>query len=259
MNETAGFDNERRRMGDRVSSINGPRVHAPAWTPEQITSFWDNYQSIPHFQTRWFTQTCGPGIVDIAERHVPKANVFLDYGCGRGDLMETLLARGRRCMGADGSPQNVVNARKRFIGREGFLGAFETPNPSLPSQPDLAFVVEVIEHVPRSLATDFLRAVGALLPVGGYILVSCPNQEDLVASEVLCPECACCFHPVQHMQSLTPTDVAALANQAGFDAVYARATRFRRRGESRLYASFLAAIYALFRHAPHLVFVGRKR
>src|SRR5262245_23596474 len=246
-------------MGSDDSVTSSPRVHAPAWTPEQITSFWDNYQSIPHFQTRWFSLTCGPGIVDVADRRVGKQGVYLDYGCGRGDLMELLLARGRRCMGADGSPQNVLSTQKRFSGRPGFLGSFQTPNPSLPAKPDFAFVVEVIEHMPRAVAGDFLRGIGALLPPGGHILVSCPNQEDIVAAEVLCPECACRFHPVQHMQSLAPADVAALIDEAGFDPVFAGATRFRRRGESRLYASIAAGWYALFGRPPHLVVIGRKR
>jgi hypothetical protein len=243
--------------GDAPGS--GPRVHLPAWTPEQITSFWDNYQSVPHFQTRWFSLTCGPGIVDFAERHVPKSGVILDYGCGRGDLMEILLARGRRCMGADSSPQNVLNTQKRFSSHAGFLGTFQTPNPTLPTQPDTAFVIEVIEHMPRTAAADFLRGIGALLPAGGHIFVSCPNQEDIVAAEVLCPECGCCFHPVQHMQSLAPADVAALAGDAGFDTVFAGATRFRRRGENRVVGALLAGWSALLGRAPHLVFVGRKR
>ena len=113
--------------------------------------------------------------------------------------------------------------------------------------------------MPRAMAADFLRGIGALLPAGAHIFVSCPNKEDIAAAEVLCPECGCCFHPVQHMQSLAPADVAALANEAGFDTVFAGATRFRRRGESRLYNSLLVAWYTLIGRLPHLVFVGRKR
>jgi hypothetical protein len=246
-------------MGSSDSPSNPPRVHAAAWTPEQVTSFWDNFQSIPHFQTRWFSLTCGPGIIDFADRHVPEQGVYLDYGCGRGDLMELLLARGRRCLGVDGSPQNVLTTQKRLSNNPAFLGAFETPTPPLPARPDMAFVVEVIEHIPRAQAADFLRGVGALLPVGGHIMITCPNQEDIRAVEVLCPECGCCFHPVQHMQSLAPPDVAALANEAGFDTVFTGATRWRRKGETRLYNAFLAALYHLFSRPPHLVFIGRKR
>jgi SAM-dependent methyltransferase len=236
-----------------------PRVHPPAWTPEQITSFWDNYQSIPHFQSRWFSLGCGPGIVDLAERFADPRGVFLDYGCGRGDLLEVLLARGRRCMGVDASSANVRTTQERFDGRAGFLGAFPAPAPALPAPPSTALVVEVIEHMPRDKAADFLRGIGALLPAGGHLFVTCPNREDLAAAEVLCPECGCRFHPVQHMQSLAPEDVAALADAAGFDRVYAGATRFRRRGESRFTGALLLAFYTLVRRLPHLVFVGRKR
>ena len=90
-------------------------------------------------------------------------------------------------------------------------------------------------------------------------MVTCPNCEDLAKVEVLCPECGCCFHPMQHMQSLAPSDVVALADAAGFDTVYAGATRFRRKGELRLVRTMIAAWYSVFRCQPSLVYVGRKR
>jgi SAM-dependent methyltransferase len=236
-----------------------PRVHGPAWTPDQVTTFWDNYQSIPHFQTRWFSLTCGPGIVDFADRYAAAPQVILDYGCGRGDLTALLLGRGHRCMGTDSSPANVRAVAQRFDGQDGFLGAFQTPVLSLPAKPEMVFLIEVVEHMPRAAATETLRATAALLPTGGHVLVSCPNREDIRAAEVLCPECACCFHPVQHVQSLAPDDVAEIAADAGFDTMFAGATRFRRSGETRFTGALLAVWYRLIRRSPHLVFVGRKR
>ena len=236
-----------------------PAVHPADWTPERISSFWDNYASVPHFRERFFSLTCGEGILEFVDRFVASRGVFLDYGCGQGDLMQILLSRGRRCFGVDSSPENVRLVTEKLAGQPGFLGAGLASQANLPVTPDTAMVVEVIEHMPRAFAVDFLRAVASFLPSGGHIVITCPNQEDLARAEVLCPECACRFHPVQHMQSLAPADVAALAESAGFDRVYAGATRFRRKGQSRLARGILAAWYTVIRRSPHLVYVGRKR
>lgn len=242
-----------------AAAADGPRVHPAAWSSDQITNFWDNYGSIPHFRQRFFSLNCGAGILEFAERFVPPQGLFLDYGCGQGDLMQVLLDRGRRCMGVDSSPENVRNANERFASTPGFLGAFSSSSPGLPSEPTTVMLVEVIEHLPRSVAVEFLRGVAALVPTAGQIVITCPNGEDIAQAEVLCPECGCCFHPVQHMQSLRPADVAVLAASAGFEKIYVGATRFRRKGEIRIVSAVLAGWYALTRRSPHLVYVGRKR
>jgi SAM-dependent methyltransferase len=233
-------------------------VHAPEWTPEQVSTFWDNYGSIPHFRARMFSLAWGQGILEFAQGFIPPQGVVLDYGCGRGDLMDALLASGRRCMGCDSSPDSLRTVTERFAGNPAFLGTFQTPNPKLPQRPDVVTLVEVIEHLPPSASRPFLTEIGSLLDPGGYIVITCPNQENLQDSEVLCPECGCCFHAVQHLQSLSPADVAALAESAGFRQVFAGATRFRKKGESGLRRALLAAWYGLIGRSPHLVYVGRK-
>jgi hypothetical protein len=162
-------------------------------------------------------------------------------------------------MGCDSSIENVRATAARLAGTAGFLGAALAPDPGLLARPDTVMLVEVLEHVPPGAVPGFLKNVAALLPPGGHIVVTCPNREDLARAEVLCPECGCCFHPVQHLQSLGPEDVAAFAERAGFEAVFSGATRFRKLGESRITAKICAGWYALFGKSPHLVYVGRKR
>lgn len=234
-------------------------MHAPAWTPEQVADFWDNYGSIAHFRPRFFSLSWSEGILEFAEKFTPKSGVILDYGCGRGDLLDVLLARGRRCLGGDSSPDSVRTVSERFAGNPNFLGAFVTSEPTPPVTPDIVTLVEVIEHLPDGIAPKLLAGIAALLPSGGHLVVTCPNQEDLQAAEVLCPECACRFHPVQHLQSLSAADLARLGEGAGFRTVFAGATRFRKKGESALKRAFLAGWYGLFGKAPHLVYVGQKR
>lgn len=243
-----------------MSSQTRPKVHPADWTPERISSFWDNYASIPHFRNRYFSLSCGEGVLEFADKFVSKDGLYLDYGCGRGDLMKVLLRRGRRCMGMDSSIENVLTVNEAFAGQALFAGAYSSAaRDGLPGAADTVTLVEVVEHMPRRFAPLFLRQVADRMKTGGRIVITCPNAENIVKAEVLCPECGCCFHPVQHMQSLTPGDVAALAEEAGFRTVHAGATRFRRVGESRFVGGLLAGWYSLIRKAPHLVYIGEKR
>jgi SAM-dependent methyltransferase len=236
-----------------------PAVHTPAWTQEQVAAFWDNYGSIPHFRPRFFSLSWGVGILAIAEKFTPRDAVILDYGCGRGDLMQPMIDGGRRVMGCDSSPDSVRTVAERFAGKPNFLGAFVTSEPARPDPADVVTLVEVIEHLPPPAVPGLLGALASHLKPGGHVIITCPNQEDLQAAEVLCPECACRFHPVQHLQSLAPADVARVAEAAGFRTVFAGATRLRKKGESALLSAVVAGWYRVFGKPPHLVYVGQKR
>ena len=241
-----------------AQSSEKPRVHPAEWSLQQVASFWDNYGSIAHFRDRFFSLTMGEGVLEFAQKFVPAGGTFLDYGCGRGDLLEVLIRRGTRAMGCDSSPDSVRAIEERFGGKENFLGAFQTPVSQVPVVPDTILLVEVIEHMPKSAVNEFLTGVGALLKPGGHVVITCPNGEDIVSAEVLCPECACRFHPVQHMQSLTPDVVESLAGGAGFQKVFSGATRLRRTGEWAAKAWTIARLRTWFGRPPHLVYVGRK-
>jgi 2-polyprenyl-3-methyl-5-hydroxy-6-metoxy-1,4-benzoquinol methylase len=240
-------------------ALTKPQVHKAEWSLQQVTDFWDNYRSIPHFRKRFFTLVMGEGILECAAKFISTKGVFLDYGCGTGELVDVLLRRGRTAIACDSSSEMVRAANERFDKKPGFLGAFTTPVGALPQPPDVITLVEVIEHVPAFAAEEFLTGVAALLPAGGHIFISCPNAEDLAAAEVLCPECGCQFHQVQHLQSLTPEAVATVAAAAGFEKVFAGATRFRRVGESKFKGWLYATGISLFGKGPHLVYIGRKR
>jgi SAM-dependent methyltransferase len=235
-----------------------PPVHTPDWTPEQIAAFWDNYGSIPHFRQRFFSLSWGVGILAIAEKFMPRDGVILDYGCGRGDLMQPMIDGGHRVMGCDASPDSVRTVAERFAGKPNFLGAFVPSDAAKPADADVVTLVEVIEHLPPPAVPGLLAALAAHLKPGGHVIITCPHKENLQAAEVLCPECACRFHPVQHLQSLAPADVAAVAEAAGFRTMFARATRLRRKGESALLSAIIAAGARLVAQAPHLVYVGQK-
>jgi 2-polyprenyl-3-methyl-5-hydroxy-6-metoxy-1,4-benzoquinol methylase len=236
-----------------------PQVHKAEWSLQQVKDFWDNYRSIPHFQKRFFTLVMSEGILEFAAKYVDTKGMFLDYGCGSGELVDALLRRGRSVMACDSSPETVRAVRERFANTPGFLGAVQTPVEALPRTPDVVTLVEVIEHVPAFATPEFLTSVATILAPGGHLFISCPNAEDLTAVDVLCPECGCQFHPVQHLQSLTPDKVAELAAAAGFEKVFAGATRFRRVGESKLKGWLFAKAISLFGKGPHLVYIGRKR
>ena len=231
-----------------------PTVHPAEWTPERVRSFWDNFSETPALQRHYFSGGHGAGILESIDRLSPLSGCVLDYGCGRGDFLELLCARGLTCLGSDSSSQSVQSTGARLAGRPGFLGAFVAGSP-LPKTPDVITLVEVVEHLPPEALPGFLASVASLLSPGGKLLTTSPHREDLLAAEVLCPECACLFHPSQHQASIDPEVMERAAAKAGLRLVGAWPTLFRRNSDKSLRTRMRAQVVerVLHKSAPHLL------
>jgi SAM-dependent methyltransferase len=243
-----------------ASPTGRPAVHRADWTPERIQWFWDNLSQTPELNRHYFSRNHGEGICEALERLAPVRGPVLDYGCGTGDLLALLLERGHRGMGCDGSPDSVATVRARLGGKAGFLGAF--PSGALPpEQPALVTLIEVIEHLPAPLLPDFLRRAGEPLPAGGLLFTTSPHAEELDQNLSLCPECACLFHPSQHLASITPKSIGAAAAAAGYQLLEARPTLLRRSADRSLRTRLRRAAVERLRpsSAPHLVCLLRKK
>jgi SAM-dependent methyltransferase len=234
-------------------------VHPAAWTPEQIESFWDRFSKTPQLAIHYFSQNHGRGILRTLDRLAPLGGTVLDYGCGQGDMLELLCERGLRCLGVDSSVDSVAATGRRLAGRAGFLGAFQAGE-RLPVTPEAVTLFEVIEHLPAEALVGFLSRAAALLPAGGRIVGTTPHREQLERAQVLCPECACLFHPSQHLASIDPEGLRATAAQAGLDALLLQPTLFPRSADRSLRTRLRQRLVERWpAHAPHLLFVLRKR
>jgi SAM-dependent methyltransferase len=201
-----------------------------AWTPDHVARLWDYYSGNRAYDHQYFSQHSGAAILSAIVRHLPLAGrEVVDFGCGPGFMLEHLLARGVRCAGIDFSPASVEAAQAQFGAHPRFAGATHVKGMPLPfadGSIDVMLLVEVLEHILEDELLPTLREIARVVRPGGHVIVTVPHAEDLGASKVMCPECACVFHRWQHQRAFTAPSLATLMRGVGFQTLVCTATLF---------------------------------
>ena len=91
-------------------------------------------------------------------------------------------------------------------------------------------------------------------------MVITDNEEDLEKSKILCPECGCIFHKVQHISSWTRTSLSSVMKDSGFKEIICKTTRLRGNGINGLLRHVLIKIqlFMFQKKQPHLIYIGKK-
>ncbi len=235
------------------------------WTPEAVRRFWDYQASSPAAENDYFSLRFGRRILRMGLRGVRVMGPVVDLGCGPGFLCEALLREGYAVLAFDRSPAALERVRARFAGEPRFLGAEEAGLDRLPlgdAEAGAVFLVEVLEHLPRDAWDPLVAEVARVLRPGGRFVITTPNQEDLAARKIACPECGSVFHRVQHLESVDAVSLRALLARHGLVPRLVRATNFRHfpdRVAGRLLALVLRSFPSLDpRTAPHLIAVAER-
>jgi SAM-dependent methyltransferase len=183
----------------------------------------------------------------------------LDYGCGPGFLIGDLLEMVPEATvyGLEHSQESLRLVNQGFGGHERFGGvssATSIPTPFDDNYFDVVFFVETIEHIQASQRPKALRELRRLLRVGGMVVVTTPNEEDIEAHKAVCPDCGARFHVIQHLSSWSPASLQCAMEDAGFQTISSASTHLRAK------ASLLRAIRDRLvrkRYLPHLIYLGR--
>jgi SAM-dependent methyltransferase len=229
-----------------------PVIHDVEWNAERVQRFWNWYGGNPALAENYFAKLVGRDLIRFVEKRAPIGLAF-DMGCGRGDLLGYLIER-YDAMGSDQSPDSIEAVKRRFEGAEHFRGAIVGTNIGSGIF-DTVFLLEVVEHLPDEILSEVLTEAHRLLKPGGTFVVSTPNNENLDSNKIICPECACVFHIVQHVRSWSADTLTPYINGFGF-AGQAAPTRLSREGKRRRLQS---AIYRQLGYKPHLVYIGKKK
>jgi len=234
-----------------------PQPREIHWTPERVLNFWDYHGSNPALTGQYFGGMMGRSLLDYVGRHIT-IRTAVDVGCGRGHLMQFLMQRGSDVYGSDQSPASIELICREFAGMPHFKGATVGTQALPDAIADTVFMVEVIEHLDDDTLDAALREAHRLLKPGGHLVLTTPNEEDLDASKIMCPNCHTVFHRMQHVRSWSAPGLSARVALNGFrtkrsegvvltpysgllDAIYRRLYLFRRRG-----------------HRPSLIYIGTK-
>lgn len=185
------------------------------WTPELVDRFWTGIS-----QTRLtelnFARLGGKRLIAAIAHLLPKDGRILDFGAGDGELIELLCSRGLRVAGYEPSRGRAENLQKALAHVPEFQGAMP---PSSDATFDLVLMVEVIEHIIDEQLNSTLKTVAAHTRVGGILIVSTPNNEDLELNMAYCPVSNTLFHRWQHVRSFTKESLTELLAQYGFEEI----------------------------------------
>lgn len=238
--------------------------HEANWTRDRVRRFWAYLSNSPQAGRAYFSSHSGDAIIAFAERYVPLTGCrVLDYGCGPGFLLERLLRRGIRAEGLEFSPESADQVHKRCGDHPLFGGitlAPGVPSPIEDQSVDVAFLVEVIEHLPREQLVQTLEEVRRVLRVGGFLVATTPHNEDLEILKTICPDCGCIFHPWQHVNSFSREDLRALLGGYGMEEIVCTPTTFgvRWAGKALSRLRLMLGRLGITFTEPHLAYVGQR-
>ncbi|MEJ2061217.1 MAG: class I SAM-dependent methyltransferase [Gammaproteobacteria bacterium] len=166
-------------------------------------------------------------------KQISKSSDVLNIGVGRGGLESILVDKDVNIHCLDPSEESINRIRNEFgIGERakvGFSQAIPFPDATF----DVVVMSEVLEHLSDEVLESTLREVGRVLKPGGRFIGTVPANEDLKASEVICPQCGLKFHRWGHVHSFSVDSLKELLSSHGFgfERMEVRAfPEWRRRG-----------------------------
>jgi 2-polyprenyl-3-methyl-5-hydroxy-6-metoxy-1,4-benzoquinol methylase len=195
--------------------------HEVEWNDEKTSRLWDYYSRTPPFSDVYFSKLFGNHILRQSELKLAEPLRVLDFGCGPGFIWDHLIMLKSRWnyTALDFSPESISTLNKKANRHENFNGAHHVrslPTTLPTSSFDVVLLFEVVEHLNDDYLNSTLEEVARLLKIGGVIVISTPNNENLSMSKKLCPECGAIFHEWQHVRSWTVDGLANRLTQYGF-------------------------------------------
>jgi len=108
-----------------------------------------------------------------------EGDVFVDFGCGRGDMLALAAAKVRTAVGVDVSPQQIALARERLrgIGNVEFVEASFEGFDAAGRRFTKGFARKALHHLDDEGKAAFFRRLGSVFEAGGLFLL-----EDAVYS-----------------------------------------------------------------------------
>lgn len=240
------------------------REHEVVWDDIRVKRFWNYMERAAVYESNYFTFHMAPGILRFLTMTEGLSGRAIDYGAGKGFLLNALLNKTKvKVIGVEFSEESVAALNLKFKDRERFGGCFEVGKISsaLHGTCDWVFLVEILEHLNEQQTSETLLNISNLLKVGGKVVVTVPRSEDLERSKTLCPDCGAIFHLMQHQRSFEQSDLKTLMEEHGFRSLASEPINFDMYRSAGVYFRYrLSRIIKPWRvdFRPNLVYVGTK-
>ena len=242
------------------------RPHPLEWTDEKVAHFWNFRNQYAPFENTWFTYQVGDAVLNLANQVSPIRGQVLDYGTGKGFLLKHLFDRntGAHVHACDFSDTLVADCNRQYKQQAGFAGCEHIQ--SLPSvyaanQFDYVFLIETIEHLTDQYLHATLAEIHRVLKPGGTVIITTPNEEDLLQNMVHCADCGATFHHMQHIRSWHADQLNTLMQENKFAVLFCKAVNMQwygKKGWMHRFRDFVRGFFTRTR-TSNLVYIGRKQ
>jgi len=227
--------------------------HAADWTQEKISRFWDHEGQKTD---NYFCRQVGDGIIKLAKQYFPISGNILDYGAGDG-YFATLLSK------AGANSVHAYDPCSHLVSRIENQGDTVTLVPELGTLPNehynYVFLIAVIEHIPPEDLSQVIQSLYRSMVRGGKLFVVTLDQEDLEKSKVVCPDCGCVFHYVQHITSWDRWSLRRLMDSNGFISLISDTTDLHLYSRSFIVRlSYWCRFILMNEKYGHLFWIGEK-
>lgn len=236
--------------------------HRIQWDPEKVARLWDFYARHAAYSQAYFSKVLGGTLLRRIPLPLGEPLRVLDFGCGPGYLFDHLVRLDARWRytGLDFSADSISALRSRHGGSPLLAGTEQVaalPSALAAESFDAALMVEVVEHLDEAELNGALDEMRRLLRPGGTLIITTPNEEDLAASERLCPECGAIFHVWQHVRSWSEPSLTAALASFGFTPVWTLRDDLHHSG-FKGWVKRLAFHLFRRRNKPHLLMAFRR-
>ena len=188
----------------------------------------------------------------------------LNIGVGGGALERLAIKKGVDIYSLDPSEQTIVRLRDELnLGVKAQAG-YAQSIPFEDGRFDAIVMSEVLEHLDDKALQESLREILRALKPNGFLLASTPYDENLKASETVCPDCGKVFHKVGHVQSFDKSRIRQIVTEQGLSIENLYITTFvdwQRKGLKNFLKSLLRFSLARLGEKiadPHLIVIARK-
>ncbi len=204
--------------------------HEVKWTDKKVSLFWDYISLNKGAEGLYFSKLVGKSVLRAVLKEVSLQNRrVLDYGCGKGFIIERLLQKKIFCEGADFSKDSLSFVDEKFKTNSFFKGIVSIIDGIIQSEDetyDAVFCIEVLEHVLQEHIFSTLSELYRVLKKGGHLVITVPNNEVLSEQNVICPDCGCIFHRWQHVRSFNKDGLISFMDGYGFKKVICKEVNF---------------------------------
>jgi ubiquinone/menaquinone biosynthesis C-methylase UbiE len=241
--------------------------HELEWTDEKVSRFWNFRNNHRSFDDTWFTQNVGDALLQLVKKHVPLKGEILDYGTGKGFLLDQLLNKYSSSIqlhACDFTEDLAKEADNKFKTNKSFKGCLHIKD--LPSAYkndcfDLIFLIETIEHLTDKYLDATLKETYRILKPGGSIVITTPNDESLEKHHVHCADCGATFHFMQHVRKWDINSLKKATAEFGYQAVMCKDVNIKWFGNRGIFHYGADKLKSLFAkpYNEHLVYIGKKK